>query len=254
MGELKTANTESLQLSDAAPAAAPAGGGGGGVRAAVVDLGGGGGGGGARDVVRVGVDDVEEVVRDLVEVRHRAHAERDDVALALEHADVAVHAHVLAHRHDLLRALRVVRVDPLLDGDRAGAVVDDVLLGGGGVARLDDLAEEGQVVHLLAVHLEDVILREAFETVGGGVRFGGGARARRSDSNAVAGAKILSISHSIARRRGGFENQPRREGTRSDARAAWAGGIARARRTALVALTAASICFTVRGTSDSARL
>eukprot|EP00982_Pelagococcus_subviridis_P007465 30626-Pelagococcus_subviridis.AAC.4 len=126
-----------------------------------------------RRVVRVAVDHLEEVVRDLVEVRHRAHVERDHAALALERAEVSVHADVRAHfplGFVLILAVRVVGVDPDLHLARPGAVVDRVHQGGGGVVGLDDLPEEGEVVDLLAVHLERVVLFERDAIAGRGGR------------------------------------------------------------------------------------
>ena len=122
--------------------------------------------------MRVAVHNLEEVVGDLVEVGDGAHVEGDDVARALEDAEVAVDAHVLPRREGLLGALRVIRVHPLLHHHGAGAVVDGVLLGGGGLVRLDDLAEQGEVVHLLAVDAEHVVLRreEGESGAGGAVR------------------------------------------------------------------------------------
>ena len=57
------------------------------------------------------------------------------------------------------RRVCVIRVDPLLDDDGARAVVEGVHLVGGGVGRLDDLTEEGDVVDLLAVDAKAVVLR-----------------------------------------------------------------------------------------------
>ena len=113
-----------------------------------------------RRVVRVAVDGFEEVVGDLVVVLDGPDAERDDGGVAAELLDVAVDARVLADGHRVLlgRRVGVVRVDPLLHDDGAGAVVECVHLVGGGVGGLDDLAEEGDVVDLLAVDAKALVL------------------------------------------------------------------------------------------------
>jgi hypothetical protein len=112
--------------------------------------------------VRVAVHNLEEVVGDLVEVRHRPKVERDHRAHALENAHVPVHAHVLAHGDGALGGF-VLGIHPALDVHRAGAVINDVLLRRRRDVLLHDLAEQSQVVHLLAVHFERVILRRGVE-------------------------------------------------------------------------------------------
>ena len=99
-------------------------------------------------------------MRALVVVLDGPDAERDDGGVAAELLDVAVDARVLADGHRVLlgRRVGVVRVDPLLHDDCAGAVVECVHLVGGGVGGLDDLAEEGDVVDLLAVDAKALVL------------------------------------------------------------------------------------------------
>lgn len=112
---------------------------------------------GSYAVVRVAVHNFQKVVGDFVEVGDGSEVERDHASGALEHADVAVHADILANTdRALLRA--VFSIHPPLDVDRAGAVVDGVLLCRRADVCADHLAEKSQVVHLLAVHFERVVL------------------------------------------------------------------------------------------------
>ena len=75
------------------------------------------------------VDDLEEVVGDLVEVRHRRLRLNGSTERTPWNTRTCPYTRTYWPTATALLGALVVRVDPLLDGDRAGAVVDDVLLG-----------------------------------------------------------------------------------------------------------------------------
>lgn len=104
--------------------------------------------------VEVDVGRLEHVVVDLVEVVDGADEVGADVPLLVEGLEAAPHAHVLVEGVPGLGVLLLVGVDPLLDVDDAGAVVDPVRDVGGLRVHLPHLPDDGDLGDGVAVYDE----------------------------------------------------------------------------------------------------